>query len=277
MLSIGYQSFRGIQVTKAESTEEINLEKLQRDGFFVVENVLSQEELKDVRKRMDQLWETQIQKYSEEYLIRINDYGIIRGMMLNDPFFLSLITHPVIENYLKLTVGETAILHLQNGIYLKPSLKHNQLKYHRDFAKDFIASQILSLNAFFLIDSFDAKTGGTWLVPGSHQLEAMPSPSYIESHKIQVNAPAGALLFFDSLLWHCGGENSSAQTRRAINQQYTRPFIKQQLDYPVMMRGRVDLETRLAQRLGLWTIPPKSVEEYRVANPSERTYRGGQG
>ena len=36
-------------------------------------------------------------------------------------------------------------------------------------------------------------------------------------------------------------------------------------------------ETQLAQILGMWTIPPKTLDEYRVDNPSERTYRGGQG
>ena len=43
------------------------------------------------------------------------------------------------------------------------------------------------------------------------------------------------------------------------------------------MSQKVNMETKLAQKLGMWTIPPKSVDEYRVTDPKLRTYRGGQG
>ena len=64
--------------------------------------------------------------------------------------------------------------------------------------------------------------------------------------------------------------------RRAINHQYTRPFIKQQLDYAGMFRGKLDPESRFAQVIGTWSMPPRDVAEYRV-DPDKRTYRGGQG
>ena len=43
------------------------------------------------------------------------------------------------------------------------------------------------------------------------------------------------------------------------------------------MKDKISNESKLAQKLGMWTIPPKSVDEYRVTDPSLRTYRGGQG
>jgi ectoine hydroxylase-related dioxygenase (phytanoyl-CoA dioxygenase family) len=105
----------------------------------------------------------------------------------------------------------------------------------------------------------------------------MPSEDYIEQNKIQIVCPQGSVIFFDSTLWHAGGQNKTKNVRRAINMQWSKPFIKQQLDYPEFMKNRVDLESRLAQKLGMWTVPPKSVDEYRVSDPKLRTYRGGQG
>ena len=32
------------------------------------------------------------------------------------------------------------------------------------------------------------------------------------------------------------------------------------------MSQKVNMETKLAQKLGMWTIPPKSVDEYRVTS-----------
>jgi ectoine hydroxylase-related dioxygenase (phytanoyl-CoA dioxygenase family) len=84
------------------------------------------------------------------------------------------------------------------------------------------------------------------------------------------------VVVFDSLLIHCAGSNRSSSPRRGVNHQYTRPFIKQQMDYPALLRGSVDPESPLAQTLGFWSVPPRSVDEFRV-DPTLRTYRQGQG
>jgi ectoine hydroxylase-related dioxygenase (phytanoyl-CoA dioxygenase family) len=135
----------------------------------------------------------------------------------------------------------------------------------------------LSFNTFIALDDFNEETGGTWVVPGTHRFEILPSEEYVESYQKQLSMPAGSVLFFDSMLWHRGGVNYSSRIRRGMNHQFTRPFIKQQLDYPVIMKGKVDLESPIAQTLGMWAIPPRSVAEYRVSDPKKRTYRAGQG
>jgi len=114
-------------------------------------------------------------------------------------------------------------------------------------------------------------------VPGSHKFISMPSEKYIQSRSIQLLAEPGSVIFFDSLLWHRSGQNKSSDVRRGINHQYTKPFIKQQIDYPHFLQGKVNTESRLAQTLGFWSIPPKSVDEFRVDDPTKRTYRKGQG
>ena len=272
-----YQVYKGLTVTVVKDDIDANLELLDRNGFFIVESVLQEKELEKIRVKMDVIWEKQLTKYGAEFLEKIGDYGQIRAMMLDEPYFYELIIHPEILKYVDRAVGETAILHLQNGIVLHPQVKHNQAKFHKDFPKDFLPSKILSLNAFIIIDDFDPITGGTWLIPGSHRFLDMPSEKFIEKNKIQIRTQAGSVIFFDSMLWHKGGDNTSSKIRRAINHQYTKPFIKQQLDYPALLKGKVDLESKLAQKLGFWSVPPKSVEEYRVNDPSLRTYRAGQG
>lgn len=272
-----YQSYKGITVTDVSTDLDRRLESLERLGYFVLPEVFEPEFLADLRQRMDSLWERQHARYGTELLQSIGDYGVLRGMMCDDPVLMDLVIHPAVSEHVAATVGDTAILHLQNGILLFPSKDHNQARYHRDFAKDFVPSRILSFNAFIAVDEFTTDNGGTWVVPGSHRIVEMPSQHFIEANQIQITCPAGSIVFFDSMLWHRGGSNRSDHTRRAINQQYTRPFIKQQLDYPVMLGDKVPMESKLAQTLGMWAIPPKSVDQYRVSDPSLRTYRGGQG
>lgn len=262
---------------KLRGQHEENLESLQRNGYFIVENVLNEKELNVIRTKMDAVWKKQLNRYGTSLLEKIGEYGVLRSLMTDDSYFYSLIVRPEIMRYTSLTVGESAILHSQNGIVIYPERQHNQAQYHKDFSKDFIASKLLCVTSFIVIDDFNEKTGGTWVIPGSHKFEEMPSQSFIKKNQVQIKAKAGSVIFFDSNLWHKSGHNFSGKLRRAINQLYTRPFIKQQINYPELLKSKIDKESKLAQVLGFWSVTPRSVDEYRVSDPSLRTYRAGQG
>jgi ectoine hydroxylase-related dioxygenase (phytanoyl-CoA dioxygenase family) len=270
---MNYQNFNGLKLESGQ----LEIEKLKRDGYFIKENYLPVDLCDLLSEELDRIWVSQLDKYGEKLLKEIGDWGQVRGMMYESKLFQDLIVNDKLHFWINQILGDTCILHLQNGIVLHPNIDHNQAKYHKDFPKDFISSKLLSLNTFIAIDDFTNENGGTLIVPGSHLFEEMPSQDYIEMHKIQIVCPRGSVLYFDSNLWHAGGQNKSSKVRRAINMQWTKPFIKQQLDYPQLMKDKVDLESKLAQKLGMWAIPPKSVDEYRVTNPELRTYRKGQG
>lgn len=214
--------------------------------------------------------------YGVDRLKELNEIGIIRALIEKDDYFGNLILNPVIFGLVSKILGDTAIINLQNGIVVNPGIKHGQSHFHRDFAKDFVCSKPLSINALWAIDDFTTKTGGTWVVPYTHKSSIWPSNEYLESNAIQVNARAGSVLLFDSMLIHRGGANVSKSRRRAVNHQYTRPFIKQQIDFPSLLKGKFQMESKLSQILGFWTVPPKSVKEFR-SDPDKRTYRSGQG
>ena len=273
LLEMKYQSYVGIEL---ESTSA-ELEQLKRDGYFVKEKLLSDDLCLEISNELDKLWEHQVNLYGKDLLKKIGDWGQIRGMMEYSKVLQDFNINKDIHYWVDQIVGETSILHLQNGIVLHPSIGHNQAKYHKDFAKDFLSSKTLSLNTFVAIDDFTIENGGTYVVPGTHNFIEKPSEEYIEANKVQITCPKGTVIFFDSTLWHAGGQNNSKDIRRAVNMQWTKPFIKQQLDYPVIMDGKIFKESKLGQKLGMWTIPPKSVSEYRVTDPKLRTYRGGQG
>ncbi len=272
-----YQTYRGLSSRIIKSEEDQLIELLEKDGFFILNNVFDKEYLLKIGNELDKIWRKQIKVFGKKLLKKIGDWGQVRAMMPEHKIFIDLVMHSTILKWVDLLIGETSILHLQNGIILFPELKHNQSKYHKDFPKDFVSTKLLSLNVLIAIDKFTKTNGGTYVIPGSHTNPELPSQKYISSHEKQITCPAGSLIILDSNLWHRGGINLSKKPRRAINQQYTRPFIKQQIDYPSLLGSKFDLETKLAQRLGYWSIPPKSLKEFRVNDPSKRTYRAGQG
>jgi len=252
------------------------VEKVSENGFTIIENVLSHDECKNISDKLDRINEVEQNEFGKERLEKLNEIGILRTLLSNEQDFASLVIHQKIYPIISALVGETAILHLQNSIIVFPEKKHGQSHFHRDFAKDFISSKPLSVNALWMIDEFNSETGATWIAPKTHKMENWPSNEYLEKNAIQAKGKAGSVLIFDSMLIHRGGSNISNITRRAINHQYTKPFIKQQIDLPRYLGEKYDKESKIGQILGYWTVPPKNIQEFRC-DPEKRTYRSNQG
>jgi ectoine hydroxylase-related dioxygenase (phytanoyl-CoA dioxygenase family) len=86
------------------------------------------------------------------------------------------------------------------------------------------------------------------------------------------------MLVFDSTLFHAAGPNTSGADRLAINHQFTRSWIKQQIDYVRAIGDERVLAqpARTQQLLGWYTRVVSSLDEY--YQPAEkRLYRSGQG
>jgi ectoine hydroxylase-related dioxygenase (phytanoyl-CoA dioxygenase family) len=86
------------------------------------------------------------------------------------------------------------------------------------------------------------------------------------------------MVVFDSTLWHAAGANMSGKDRVAINHQFTRSYIKQQIDYVRALGDKLILaqKPRTQQLLGWYTRVVTSLDEY-YRPEAERLYRRGQG
>ena len=81
------------------------------------------------------------------------------------------------------------------------------------------------------------------------------------------------MLVFDSTLWHAAGANISGKDRLAINHQFTRSFLKPQMDYVRALGDDkvLEQEPRTQQLLGLYTRTPTSRHDYyRHSGPRTR-------
>ncbi len=271
-----YQTFVDMEKARVTSPIDLHVENVLRRGYTVLENLISPEECEDYCQRLDVLWDRQVAEFGDERLRQLKDHGIVRCPLSQDRKFTELVMHPRVLEVLDRVLGSTAILHLQNGIVVHPTTVHQQSLFHRDFAKSFISNHPLSINVLWAMRPFTKETGATWVVPGTHNTQLVPSDEYTEANAVQLEASPGSAVLFDSMLWHGGGQNKTDRRRHAVNHQYTKPFIKQQIDLPVLLAGMYDPETPLGQKLGFWAIPPKSIAEFR-ADPDKRTYRPGQG
>jgi ectoine hydroxylase-related dioxygenase (phytanoyl-CoA dioxygenase family) len=96
-------------------------------------------------------------------------------------------------------------------------------------------------NSIWLLDDFTAGNGATRVVPGSHRLgqrpgDAMADPAARHPGQVQLIAPAGTVVIFNSHLWHGGTRNRTARPRRALHSYFTRREHPQQLDQRKYLR-----------------------------------------
>lgn len=248
---------------------------VREDGYCIVEGVLR--DMGPVRDAMYRARDRIVAEVGAARLERAGEVGVLRLMMKYEPALLGLLELPEVLAVVDAHVSPTAILHLQNGFILPPSDKDAfQFRFHQDFPR-VLNGYLMSINAFFALDDFDRTNGATWVVPGSHQ-RTRPDDEFLEINKVCVECRAGAMIVFDSTLWHCAGRNSSGKDRLAINHQFTRSYVKQQIDYvralgePVVTR----LPPRTQQLLGYYTRVVTSLDEY-YRTGDERLYRAGQG
>lgn len=169
------------------------------------------------------------------------------------------------------------ILNTYGGVLNPPNAASYVGRVHRDqrtFSSDFR----LMAQALVMVDSFTEENGATYLLTGSHRLRDAPPDDRFFAEAERATGPAGSIVMFDSRLWHAAGRNGSGSPRRALTLAFTRPFVKQQLDYPRALgdeRGE-SLSPALRQLLGYNARVPVTLDEW--YQPAERRlYRRDQG
>ena len=113
----------------------------------------------------------------------------------------------------------------------------------------------------FMLDDFNAETGGTLLIPGSHRIlteagEGRPPPL---PPTFNATAPAGTAMLMDGRLAHGTGVNRSDHPRRLIITTAHKSFIRTQDTFGVSLRKDVyeSAPPKLLERLG-FSIEPNT-------------------
>src|SRR2546423_3842499 len=244
---------------------DVHVEAIANAGYTIAEGLLSEEELRVARDKIDAIYERQLDEIGgRERLARIDDEDMARCLIAYDDFFLRFATHPLVLGVLERLLGEFFVLMSQNAVINRPTEDHYQLTWHRDLNyQHFVSSRPLSISVLYCVDDFSAETGGTHLLPASHKSERFPSPEFALRHEVVVDAPAGSAILFDAMVFHRTGENSSGMTRRAVNHIFTLPLINQQISLPKALGGRHSDRPVLRRLLGYETEAPASVQGWR--------------
>jgi len=264
-MEINIQSYGIKEKSQNNSDVEKHVEALSINGFTLIDNLISPDDLTQFRNILDEIYQVQVAEIGGvENLNNINDEFIVRCPLAFDKLFLSMATNPKILNICSAVLGDYYILMLQNGIINKPSEFNFQASWHRDLNyQHFVSTRPLSLSVLFCLDDFTDLTGGTYFLPATHKVEKFPSDEFIMANEITIEAKAGSAILFDSMVFHRAGLNRSLNIRRGVNHMYTLPFIKQQISIPNMLGENYTNDYDLYKLLGYESQTGNSVMEWR--------------
>jgi ectoine hydroxylase-related dioxygenase (phytanoyl-CoA dioxygenase family) len=260
----------GVREREPEGDDiDLHAEELRRDGFTVMAEVFDADAMRDAARRLDALLELQTVECGGEALLRrARDADLVRCPLAYDERLLAL-AHPVgVMTLMQRVLGENFVLLMQNAVINRPQREQAQSRYHRDLNyQHWTSSRALALNFLICVDRFYVDGGATWVLPGSHRLEAFPSSRYAARHEVPIEAKPGAVVMMDAMLFHRSGHNRSADhVRRAVNHVVGTPFMAQQIDMPRLLQqhGRDHSDDPFLSRyLGYRWNPAPDVAQWR--------------
>ena len=246
---------------------EINkyLEELEILGYTLIKNALQPSEVEELKNELERIWNIQEKEVEKVFNIKeIAENNIVRAPLTYSNSFIKAYNNSKTIPLIKEILGDYFIISQENGVIVHPNLTHSQNKWHRDLSyMNFVSNPPLAVNAFFCLTNFTAETGATQLLPHSHKINYEPSAEYMSNHGISIEAEAGDVFLFNSMLFHRTGINVSQGKRIGLNHIYTKYILKQQIDIPALLNFKAPEDSFLNMLLGFDSRVPTSVLDYR--------------
>ena len=232
--------------------------QLQKDGYSIIENVLSKRQVADVRQRLVLAAQESERRGVPTYIEGLdpNERNVrVFNLMDLDPIFLELIQHPLAIATAEFLMGPDFIISNFTANIAKPG--SGSMKIHSDLSIVLPEPWLepWSLNIIWCLDDVTKDNGGTRFLPGSHRFQRLSEiPRDIANRMTAFEAPAGSVIAMDGRVWHTSGKNVTTDQERALLfGYYSRAFIRPQWNHSVGLSqaSQRDLSPRMQHWLGL--------------------------
>ena len=251
-------------------------ESLRRDGWALVEAAVPADLLARLRRDLEDAYVAQRGIQVRNGVGEGTD-GTVHHLPIAGESFLDFLDRRFCGDLLGAFFGGPYILNTFGGVLNKPDDLSYVGRVHRDL-RSFSGDVPLMAQLLVMLDDFTEENGATYLLPGSHRMAQPPRDEDFYRDAVRAVAQAGSIVVFNSNLWHAAGPNRSRGPRRGLTLAFTRPFMKQQMDYPRALgyERAASLSPELRQVLGYNARVPTSLDEW-YQPPDRRLYQKNQG
>ena len=203
---------------------DADYESLMRDGYVIIENLLSADECAAIKAECTALLDKKGRNdFEGEETQRV--YNVLGKTRATD----ALATHPRILGLMDKFLRPGFLLSQSQVINILPGETPQGLHTDDSFYRLPRPRQALGAATVWAIDDFTAENGATVMVPKSHEWGDDRQAHFDEA--VPAVMPQGSVVFFLGTTWHGGGENRSENPRFAITHQYCEAYMRQQENY----------------------------------------------
>jgi len=207
----------------ATATPDEVTAQLERDGYVIVEGVLTAGEVAEKKADLHRILETtRTGRNDFEGFATQRIYALFTKTRVFD----GPATHPLVLGVLDKVLGSYQ-LSAPQAIQIGPGESAQDL--HRDDGVYPVARPRpeLVVNTMWALDDFTEANGATHVVPGSHRWtgDRRPGP---DDPVLRAVMPAGAVMFFAGSVFHGGGANTTNRPRLGVILEYVAGWLRQQ-------------------------------------------------
>ena len=215
---------------------------LDEEGYVVLEGVMGDGLLADLRTRIFELFEEEGEQAGREFKTEENAHRLANLVDKGDVFRRAIILPEVLDG-VKRVLGPEMKLSSLNARSADPHSDAGQ-PLHVDMAAIPDERGYWVCNTIWMLDDFTPENGATRLVPGSHKWGTRPQdvladPSAPHPDEILLTGRAGGVVVMNAHLWHGGTANLTAAPRLAMHAFYCRRDKPQQQYQKRLLRPEV--------------------------------------
>jgi ectoine hydroxylase-related dioxygenase (phytanoyl-CoA dioxygenase family) len=250
--------------------------QMEATGWFLFEDVVDPALLDELIVDLEQSYEIR-RPIQIKNGVDANTEGTAHHLLADGKSFIEFMNRAYLDEFLKSYFGGNYILNAFGGnLNLKSHFTYAS-NVHRD-VRTYTREIKFLLNIIVMLDDFTLDNGATYLLSGSHLKPEKPSDDEFFSRAARAVGKRGSIVFWDSNIWHAAGENKTDSPRRSLSLIYSKPFMKQQFDYPrsVGDENAAALSEEFRQIVGYNARVPASLEEW-YQPPEKRFYKKDQG
>ena len=230
---------------------------LDEHGYVSLGQVLTQQQLQQIRERLQALLNEEGERAGSElldspYIRHPKEEGADRlaDLVNKDPLFDIFYTHSRVLAGVAQVVGPNPKLSSLNYRAALPG--KGKQKLHADWHEAVSPGDYKVCNTIWLLDDFSASNGATRLVPGTHRSGILPQeelddPWATHPDEILVEEPAGTVVIFNSHTWHGGTDNHTYNPRRSVHSYFCRRDQPQQVDQQRYLRP--ETRARISEKM----------------------------
>ena len=192
---------------------------LRRNGYVVVENVLSSEQVEQMKAASLELMGPRGRNDFEGFTTQR-----VYGVMAHSPALDPLVEHPMVLDVLDHFLQFNYLLSQVVAINIEPG-ESDQHLHHDDLLYPIPRPRPpISVATMWPLTDFTEDNGATRFVPQSHLWDGRVPGE--EDEVAQAVMPAGSVLFYLGTLWHGGGANRTDEGRIGVTVQYCQPWAR---------------------------------------------------